>query len=95
MCKESADIEGTGRLFSLARMNALRTSLTTDASCCTVLANICIFTQDPTARFTQASFLSVGTADMRPSTVKFMSIYRHTQLQDVPYIEVSSLQEFT
>jgi hypothetical protein len=58
-----------------------------------VLASIYIFTQQPTARFTLASLDSVGTADMRLSIVKFISIYRHTQLQDVPYIEVISLQD--
>jgi len=86
MCKQSADIEGTSRLFSLARMNALRTSLTTYASCCSMLANMYTFTQQPTARFTQASFESVGTADMRLFNCK---IYANlsTQLQDIPYIE--------
>jgi hypothetical protein len=78
VCKESADIEGTSRLFSLARMKALRTSLTTDDTCSTVLANMYIFTQEPTASFTQASFESVGTADMRLFNCKIMPLYRHS-----------------
>jgi len=75
-------------------MNALRTSLNDRlprAALCLPIFTLLRNTQLHAShwRLSTASVLLICVS----SIVKFISIYRHTQLQDVPCIEVISLQD--